>query len=388
MKFRKMKTLLLVLPFALALTGCAGSSNAPTDSESSAEKETKKDTYTVEVLSDAISKDSSSVLNGLKASLESRIDSDSREVKLHYDTGKTSDKDLKSILKRKPNLIVANGERSLEAAAKATEKIPIVAVNVMNYQKIVGLSATGVKDWDQLTGRNVTGISSAPNVSATLSLIIEATPKLEQVGILYSTYDDNAIFQDTRLEEYLDEAGIKWKEYDVPLQGQTVTAAPTPTPSATPSPESDSTSVPSPTLPAAAPATLTADQVVNKAVSENSVLFLSRGSLLSDQIQMIATAAEKAGKGLVASDEICGKYALATIYSDPYQEGVRAGSIVSSILVDRKKANKLKVQEISFDAEHKLYNTTYADQLKITFPKSFTEFQTYFNSLEATEGAS
>lgn len=384
MKLKKMKTLLLVLPLTLSLAGCAGSSNAPADSESSAEKETKKDTYTVEVLSDATSEDSSSVLNGLKASVESRINSDSREVRLHYDTGKTSDKDLKSILKKKPNLIVANGERSLEAAAKATEDVPIVAVNVMNYQKIVGLSATGVKEWDRLTGRNITGISSAPNVSATLSLIIEATPKLEQVGILYSSYDDNAIFQNTRLEEYLDEAGIKWKEYDVPLTGQTVTATPTPTPS----PESGTTSAPSPTLPAASPVTLTADQVVNTAVSESSVLFLSRGSLLSDQIQMIATSAEKAGKGLVASDKTCGKYALATIYSDPYQEGAKAGSIVSSILIDKKKANRLKIQEISFGSESKLYNTTYANQLQITFPKSFTEFQTYFNNLESTEGVS
>lgn len=383
-----MKALLLVLPLTLSLVGCAGSANAPADSESGAEKDAKKDSYTIEVLSDAVTEDSTSVLNGLKASVESRINSDSREVKLRYDTGKTSDKDLKSILKKKPNLIVANGERSLEAAAKATDDIPIVAVNVMNYQKIVGLSATGVKKWDRLTGRNITGISSAPNVSATLSLIIEATPKLDQVGILYSTYDDNAIFQDTRLEEYLDEAGIKWKEYDVPLQGQTVTAAPTPTPSATPSPESSSTSAPSPTLPATAPATLTADQVVNKAVTENSVLFLSRGSLLSDQIQMIAANAEKAGKGLVASDKTCGKYALATIYSNPYQEGERAGRIASSILVGKKKANKLKVQEISFRSEQKLYNTTYANQLKITFPKSFTEFQTYFNNLESTEGVS
>ena len=84
----------------------------------------------------------------------------------------------------------------------------------MDFQTVLGI---GGSDWDGKTGMNVTGISSLPDMEAVLSLLIEATPDLSTVGLLYTEGDTNALLQNHLLEAYMDEAGIAWKEYALPL---------------------------------------------------------------------------------------------------------------------------------------------------------------------------
>jgi ABC-type uncharacterized transport system substrate-binding protein len=401
----KNKNLLaLTMAAILIFTGC-GSSAAKSENTESQSDDTEKKTYTIEVLSDADDETSALVSRGIQAAADKKLNTDKSELKIQFETGKTADKDLKEVVSDKPDLIITNGERSLTAAAKATTKIPIVASNVMNFQQIVGIEAAGTGTWDRLTGRNITGISSAPNVTAALSLLIEATPKLESVGILYTSYDSNAIFQNTRLEDYLDEAGIKWTEYEIPLPGQSASTAfnGTDAPSAAGSvsangaePQVSGNAAPSVSGNDAGASvsgnaipqvSLTPEQIVAKAVKDNSVLFVSRNSLLSGQAQMIASAAENAGKGIIAGDKTFGQYALATLYSDPYQEGYTAGTMAASILADGKKVEKMKVRGIMIRNEHKLYNADYAKKLNMTFPKSFTEFNAYCQEQSASVSA-
>lgn len=397
--------LVLTMAAVLIFTGC-GSSTAKSENTESQADDSDKKTYTVEVLSDTDDETSALVSRGIRAAADEKLNTDKSELKIQFETGKTSDKDLKDVVSGKPDLIITNGERSLTAAAKATTKIPIVASNVMNFQQIVGIEAAGT--WDRLTGRNITGISSAPNVTAALSLLIEATPNLESVGILYTSYDSNAIFQNTRLEDYLDEAGIKWTEYEIPLPGQSAATALTGTDtlSANQAPAGSVSSNGSEPLVsdnaasvsgnaadgsvsenAIPQVSLTPEQIVAKAVKDSSVLFVSRNSLLSGQAQMIASAAENAGKGIIAGDKTFGQYALATLYSDPYQEGYTAGTMAASILADGKKVEKMKVRGITIRNEHKLYNADYAKKLNMTFPKSFTEFNTYFQEQSGSVSA-
>lgn len=371
------KLLVLLTVSALVMTGCGSTASSTESTESQSTDDSKKTTYTVEVLSDSDDETSTLVSRGIRAAADEKLRTDESNLKINFETGKTSDKDLKEIVNEDPDLILVNGERSLTAAAKATTEIPIVACNVMNYQQIVGIEAVGSGTWDRLTGRNITGISSAPNVTATLSLIIEATSNLESVGILYASYDSDAIFQDTRLEDYLDEAGIKWNEYEIPLPGQNTAGVVQDGSSTVSSNQTADASVSGNAAPAAS---LSPEQIISQAVSENSVLFVSRNSLLSGQAQAIASAAENAGKGLIAEDTTFGQYALATLYSDPYQEGYTAGTMAASILADGKKIEKMKVRGITFNNEHKLYNSEYAEKLSITFPKSFTEYTSYFQS--------
>jgi ABC-type uncharacterized transport system substrate-binding protein len=114
------------------------------------------------------------------------------------------------------DLIFANGKKSLSSAATATEDIPIVGAAVMDYQSVLHLATASDSSWNKKTGTNVTGISSKPNLEEQLSLLIEATPDLQSVGILYNPEDTDGIYQNVLLEKYLDQAGIPWKEYALP----------------------------------------------------------------------------------------------------------------------------------------------------------------------------
>ena len=124
----------------------------------------------------------------------------------------TSDTIADNFIASNTSLIFTIGEGALVSTHNKTGDIPIVASGVMDYQRL--LNITSDKEWDKTTMMNITGVSSAPNISDVLSMMIEATPNIESVGILYCPNDLDSAYQNHILEQYLDEAGIKWKEYE------------------------------------------------------------------------------------------------------------------------------------------------------------------------------
>ena len=115
-----------------------------------------------------------------------------------------------------PQLIFTVGEDSLTAAAQTITDLPVVASNVMDFERILHIITPQGEDWDGTTGRNITGVSNLTSIPQQTSMLIETTKDLRAVGILYCTEDQNAVFQNEMLETYLDEAGIPWKEYAIP----------------------------------------------------------------------------------------------------------------------------------------------------------------------------
>lgn len=115
-------------------------------------------------------------------------------------------------------LIFAVGPKSVTNAANTTQETPIVGAGVMDYQHLLHITA-GVGDkWNHKTGTNLTGVASDPDMAAQLSLIIESTPELKSVGLLYTPDDSDALFQLETLEKYMNQAGIPWKEYALPVE--------------------------------------------------------------------------------------------------------------------------------------------------------------------------
>lgn len=122
-------------------------------------------------------------------------------------TGKPSSEKASSY-----DLLAASGANALSALADNTTLTPIVGMDVLSFQKTLHLNTDS---WNDPTGINVTGISSKIPLADYVSLMIEATPNLTGVGILYSPEDQDAISQNEVIEKYLDEAGIPWCEYEL-----------------------------------------------------------------------------------------------------------------------------------------------------------------------------
>ena len=260
-------------------------------------------------------------------------------------------------LKAGSDLIFAIGDSALSTSATLAKDLPVVGADVMDFQTVLGI---GGSDWDGKTGTNVTGISSLPDMEAVLSLLIEATPDLSTVGLLYTEGDTNALLQNHLLEAYMDEAGIAWKEYALPLSVDPEAAA-----------AAEAAGTPLPTL----------ESMTALAATECSVLFLPGNSALSASAATISQIALSLGKPLVAADRTAGQSALVCAYDNPYVQGYYAGELAVRILRDGYYPGDLEVLP-SGTPIHKLYSRSYADILGMTFPKSFTEYSEFFTSYD------
>ena len=119
------------------------------------------------------------------------------------------------------DMVYTCGIEALQVAAYQTSTVPIVSTGVVDFQKVLNIQLEEGAVWDSKTHVNVAGVCALPPIDQQLSLLIEATPELESVAIVYKEGDVDAIYQNEVMEEYLDQAGIPWKEYMIPLPEET-----------------------------------------------------------------------------------------------------------------------------------------------------------------------
>ena len=121
-----------------------------------------------------------------------------------------------------PDMIFTAGKSTLSAASDATDTIPIIATDIVDFKGFLRIASLNGQSWDRTTGRNITGISSKPSIVDQVSLMIESTEDLQTVGIFFSPEDTDAIYQNEIFEAYLDQAGIPWKEYLIPASTSSI----------------------------------------------------------------------------------------------------------------------------------------------------------------------
>jgi putative ABC transport system substrate-binding protein len=263
-------------------------------------------------------------------------------------TQKAAQKAAVQMAKNK-QLIVTSGTKALMGAEKATSTVPIVSVGVVNFQRALGMTVSD--NWDYRTGRNVTGVVGEPSLPDTLSMLIEVTPDLKTVGMIRDPNDPDSVYQCNKMKTMLDQAGIGSKVYDLAKNSS----------------DSD------------------AESVASTAVSECSALYFPMNCGLSAQAAVIAPIAAASGVSTVAGDASVGRHVLATLYTDPYNQGYRAGKMTYGILVDKNNPKRTHVKIFNSGASQKLYQKTLAAQMNRTFPKSFSEIGSYLSHYDPTE---
>lgn len=416
--YRKILSIGLTVACTLMLVGCGK------ETETSYDPIPEEDPaiYTISVCQDENSDSSAAVTQGFTDALIDLFGQAHIQLEIKTADASNSVNDICSTYASNgTQLIFTNGERSLAAAAAATSDIPIVASGVMDFQQALHIVTEESSEWDRLTDSNVTGVSSLPSIADQLSMLIETTKDLKSVGILYYSNDSNAVYQNEILERYLDEAGIPWKEYAIPLPdsgatqpaaegdatGNIITPSKTAAASGKEGPNtqvesfgennllsginspasvrtaktssswtSDLTPADQTPLPEGAQ---TAD-IVRYAASECSALYISSGSQLSDQMDVIAAAAS--GTVTVAGDEKIGQHTLVCMYTDPYAQGYAAGKLAYRILVGKEDPASIKIVMQGEKDNIKLYNGSLASSMGISFPKSFQEINEFLQTYE------
>jgi ABC-type uncharacterized transport system substrate-binding protein len=196
--------------------------------------------------------------------------------------------------------------------------------------------------WDGTTKINLCGVSSLSDLESELSLIIECTPTLYSVGIIYPEGDTDAIYQAQIMEKMILQAGLKYNEYQ--LNGSN-------------------------------------SEIIAEACSQNSCLYIPSCTGIDQFAKDICDQATVAHIPTITNDSEASEYALASLHEDPYIMGYAAGKLTYRILVNGEDPSTTQIENANYENE-KLYNKKIANALEITFPKSFHERKEFLEEYE------
>ena len=108
----------------------------------------------------------------------------------------------------KVDLSMANATPALQAAAAATDSIPILGTSVTDYA-----SALEIDGWTGTVGGNISGTSDLAPLSEQAAMIPELCPDAKTVGIVYCSAEANSQYQVDVITGYLTEMGLTVTPY-------------------------------------------------------------------------------------------------------------------------------------------------------------------------------
>lgn len=226
------------------------------------------------------------------------------------------------------DMIFANATGALQAAASATETIPIVGTSITDYA-----TALDIADWTGKTGMNITGTSDLAPIGEQEDMLVEMFPEAKTVGILYCSAEANSKYQASLFSAALAEDGIECKEYSAADTNEIRT-------------------------------------VVTTAVAECDVLYIPTDNTMASNTEVVKNAAVPAGVPIIAGEEgICTGCGVATLSISYYDIGYTAGEMAYEILVNGADPATM---DIKFAPQvTKEYNAEICTELGITPPEGY-----------------
>lgn len=359
MKKRLHKIIALSLAAALIMTNataCARKKKA-TEKSTTANVSEKASDYNIGIAlkyeNDDYVLDYNAMLLGFKAAIKDNAGKHTISYEVNKDPEKDNMDSVISGYLNDKDLIFTLGPEALKAAVKDTTDIPVVSCGVIDFYDALGLRSADRYIWSRKTGTNITGVSSLPALAEHLSALIELTDNApENIGLFYEKGNMEEIYQNTLLEKYLDEAGIKWTEFGVSLNPET---------------PDDSVSA-----------------VTERALATCSILYLPAGEGLKPYAEEITSLASAAGKFTFGGDENIGTLTSISSFEDPYDKGYKAGEMAYQILFKNEEPGTMRVG-LSNGTISKLYNKTIIGSMGVTLPKSFNEYDEFFKKYSPGE---
>ena len=226
------------------------------------------------------------------------------------------------------SLIFANATSPLQAAAAATDSIPIVGTSITHYG-----TALGIDNWTGSTGRNITGSSDLAPLDQQAAIIKELFPDAKKVGLLYCTSEANSIYQNQVIEPCLKELGfeVQWFGF------------------------SDSNDITS---------------VTENACAWADVMYIPTDNVAADNTEAILNVLVRSNVPAVTGEEgICAGCGVATLSINYYDLGKLAGEMAYDILVNGADPSTMEIKLL--DNLSKKYSKENCDKFNITVPEGY-----------------
>ena len=230
------------------------------------------------------------------------------------------------------DLILANATPALQAAATATDTIPILGTAVTEY----GV-ALDIEDFDGTVGGNVSGTSDLAPLDQQAAMLLELLPEVKTVGILYCSAEANSVYQAQVVQSCLEEAGVEVKVYTF----------------------ADSNDV----------STVTAT-----ACDECDALYIPTDNTAASCTEAINNVAEPAGVPIVAGEEgICKGCGIATLSISYYDLGYTTGQMAVKILTGESDISEMPIEY--YPNPVKKYNPALCESLGIAVPEDYVAIE-------------
>ena len=227
------------------------------------------------------------------------------------------------------DLILANATPALQAAASATDSIPVLGTAVTEYG--VALS---IDNFSGTVGNNISGTSDLAPLDQQADMITELFPDVKNVGILYCSGEPNSVYQAKVVKDCLEKKNIKVEVYTF----------------------ADSNDV---------------STVTSSACANSDVIYIPTDNTAASCTEAISAVALPAGVPIVAGEEgICKGCGVATLSIDYYELGRTTGQMAVKILKGEANVSEMPIEY--YPNPVKKYNADIASKLNVTIPEGYT----------------
>ena len=227
------------------------------------------------------------------------------------------------------DLILANATPALQAAAAATNSIPVLGTAITEY----GV-ALGIDNFNGTVGTNVSGTSDLAPLDQQAAMFAEILPDAKTIGILYCSAEPNSVYQADVVKEALEKAGDTVNIYTF----------------------TDSNDV---------------ANVTQTAVSECDALYIPTDNTAASCAENIDNVARPAGVPIICGEEgLCKGCGIATLSIDYYELGKTTGNMAVEILNGTKKVSEMPIEY--YENPVREYDADRCEALGITPPDGYT----------------
>ena len=235
---------------------------------------------------------------------------------------------INGFVSNKVDLIMANATPALQAAAAATNEIPILGTSVTDYA-----SALEIEGWTGTVGGNISGTSDLAPLDHQADMIQELFPDAKNVGLLYCSAEANSQYQVDEMVKYLAELGM----------------------TGTPFAFTDTNDVAS---------------IAQAACDASDVIYVPTDNTAASNTEAIANVVLPAGVPVVAGESgICTGCGVATLSISYYDLGVATGKMAAKILTGEADVSTMPVEyapEVT-----KMYNAANCEALGVAVPDGY-----------------
>jgi len=220
------------------------------------------------------------------------------------------------------DMILGNATAALQAAANATQTIPVLGTSITEYG-----TALDIADFSGVVGGNVSGTSDLAPLDQQAQMILDIFPDTKTVGLLYCSAEPNSAYQVKVVREYLEAKGVTCTDYSF----------------------SDTNDIAS---------------VATAAASGSDVIYIPTDNTAASCTESINGAVLPTGTPIIAGEEgICSGCGVATLSISYYDLGVKTGQMAAAIFKGEADITTMEVGYV--DTFTKKYNKANCEALNV-----------------------